>query len=361
MLNNNKENMTININSGTIIKVVLVLLAFVALYILKDLFLVILTAVVTASAIEPATRWFKKYRVPRLPAVILIYLFLATFIIGLFYSFVPPIVDEFSNLTAALPRYIESVEVYNLSGESSGFFDIKGIINNIAQDGTLTDIVSNIKDTIASVSGGFFGALSVIFGGVFSFFLIIVISFYLAVQERGIENFLKIVVPIKHEKYILGLWQRVQKKIGLWIQGQLILALLIGVLVYLGLTILGVKYALLLAILAAVFELIPVFGPILAAIPAVIIGFLDSLTGGLMVLGFYVIIQQFENNLIYPLVVQKVVGVPPLLVIISLVVGANLAGFLGVLLSVPIAAALVEYIHDVEKDKHPELYKQSNA
>ena len=140
-------------------------------------------------------------------------------------------------------------------------------------------------------------------------------------------------------------------KIGKWMQGQLLLGVLIGVLVYLGLTILGVPYALLLAVLAALFELIPLFGPILASIPAIALGFLQSFSLGFMVVGLYVIIQQFENHLIYPLVVRKVVGVSPILVIISLIVGAKLAGFLGLILAVPIAAAIVEFTDDIQKDK----------
>src|SRR3990167_3942275 len=112
-------------------------------------------------------------------------------------------------------------------------------------------------------------------------------------------------------------------------QGQLILALIMGVLVYLGLTILCVKHALLLAVVAAIFEIIPVFGPTLAAVPAVMVGFVDGgFTIGMLVIALYVIFQQFENHLIYPLVVTRVVGVPPLLIILSLIVGAQLAGFL---------------------------------
>lgn len=190
------------------------------------------------------------------------------------------------------------------------------------------------------------------FGGLFSFVLIIVFSFYFAVQERGIASFLRIITPPKHEKYAIDLWKRSQLKIGLWMQGQLLLALIIGVLVYLGMMILGVKYALLLALLAAVAELIPLFGPVLAAIPAVAIGFIDGgATLGFLVVGFYVIIQQFENHLIYPLVVKKVVGVPPLLVILALLVGGQLAGFLGIIIAVPLAATLMEFLNDLEKDK----------
>jgi len=195
--------------------------------------------------------------------------------------------------------------------------------------------------------------------------LIVVLSFYLSALENGVATFLRIVTPIKSERYVLNLWERSQTKIGQWMQGQLLLGVIIGVLTYLGLVILGVPYAFLLAIIAGLLELIPIFGPIIAMIPAIAIAFTDGgLTSAVIILGFYLIIQQFENNLIYPLVVRKVVGVPPLLVILALLIGAKLAGFLGILLSVPIAAAFREYINDIEFDKQraeAELRKQEES
>ena len=198
-------------------------------------------------------------------------------------------------------------------------------------------------------------ATAAFFGGALSLILIIVISFYLSVQEHGIENFLKIVTPREYEGYILDLWARSRRKIGLWLQGQFLLGILVGVLVFLGLTILGVKYALLLAILTAIFEVIPVFGPVMAAIPAVGIAFLQKPVLGLSVLVLYFIVQQFENHLIYPLVVRKTIGVPPLLVVLALVIGGTLGGFFGLLLSVPIAAVLVEVVNDIARKKEIEL------
>ena len=171
-------------------------------------------------------------------------------------------------------------------------------------------------------------------------------------QEKGIENFLRIVTPIRYESYVLDLWSRTQRKIGLWMQGQLILGILIGVFVYLGLAILNVPYALFLAVLAAVFELIPLFGPILAAVPAVLLVFVNLGPAiGFTVIGFYIIMQQFENHLIYPLVVRKVIGVPPLLVILSLLVFGKLFGFLGLLISVPIVTLILEITDDIDRRK----------
>ena len=212
--------------------------------------------------------------------------------------------------------------------------------------------MASFRNLATDTSGGLINIASGIFGGVFSFILIIVLSFYLAAQEEGVEKFLKIITPLKNEKYIIDLWKRSQRKIGYWMQGQLLLGIVVGVLVYLGLMILGIQNALILAVLAGVLEIIPYFGPILSAIPAIILGFATGgLTMGLLVLGLFIIIQQFENHLIYPLVVKKVVGVSPIIVILALIIGAKFAGFLGILLSVPVTAALMEFIDDVQRDK----------
>jgi len=235
---------------------------------------------------------------------------------------------------------------------------VKGAIGDISNTFSIKEAMDSLQHATASFSSNIFQTASSIFGGVFSLFLIVIISFYLAVQERGIENFLDIITPAQNEKYVTGLWKRSQQKIGKWMQGQLILAVIVGVLVYLVLTLLGIKYALTLALLAAVAELIPLFGPIIAAVPAVALGFIDSTGLGLFVLAFYVILQQIENHVLYPLVVRKVVGVPPLLVIISLIIGGTLAGFLGILLSVPVAAALMEFTNDVQEDKRKILEKE---
>lgn len=351
LMNDNNKSSEVYITNGTIVRVILFLLLFYVLYLLLDLVLVVLTAVVIASSIEPATKWFAKYKIPRIPAVILIYAMLTISVIGIFYFFIPPLLDDASKFAAVLPDYIESFTVPD--SVTNGLSGAEKITSGFSETISIKELISQAKEAVSGLSGGVFEAINLIFGGAFSFLLIIIISFYLAVQENGISNFLKLITPIKHQDYIIDLWCRSQIKIGLWFQGQLLLGLIIGVLVYLGLTILQVPYALLLSIFAAMFELIPVFGPILAAIPAIILGFASGgATMGFMTTALYVVIQQFENHLIYPLVVKKVLGVPPLLVILALIIGGKLAGFLGVLLSAPAAAALIEFTNDIAKEKY---------
>lgn len=192
--------------------------------------------------------------------------------------------------------------------------------------------------------------------------IIIVLSFYLAVQEDGVGKFIRIITPYKHEKYMVGLWKRSQVKIGRWMQGQLMLSSIVGILVYLGLTLIGVEHALLLAVLAGAFELIPLFGAIMAAIPALFIAFIGGGMPTLMIVAiFYIIVQQFENHIIHPLIVRKVVGIPPIISIIALIVGGKLAGFLGILIAVPIAAIMMELLADYEAGKSARISAQEQV
>jgi predicted PurR-regulated permease PerM len=225
----------------------------------------------------------------------------------------------------------------------------------------IQEISDSISSFTESLNLGAFNTVVSVFGGFLSFILMVVLSFYLSVDENGVAKFLRIVTPLKHEKYILNLWQRAQHKIGLWMQGQLVLAVIIGMLVFLGLTLLGVKNALLLSFLAAVFEIIPLFGPILASIPAVVLSFVSGgISTSVLVIGLYVIIHQFENHLIYPLVVKKVIGVSPIVSIVALVAGWELFGFLGMVLSVPVATAFMEFLDDLEKDKIEKIERMNS-
>jgi len=336
----------ISISTGTIVRVFLVGLVFVGLYLVRDVVLVLLASVVIASAIEPFGRRFERLGVPRLVSVIFLFLLLITAVALLFYFFLPPLLDEASTFAESLPEYIGFVE--GLDTVLDNLFGAQSLLGSISAG----DLLIDLRSALFGATGGALQAINFVFGGVAGFVLIMVLSFYLAVQERGIESFLRVVTPVTQEKYVLDLWRRSQEKIGLWLQGQFLLGILIGVLVYLGLTVIGVPYALLLAVVAAVFELIPVFGPVMAAVPAVLLAFgSGGATIGFMTVGLYIIIQQFENHLIYPLVVRKVTGVPPLLVILSLIIGWKLAGFLGIVLAIPVTAAIVEFTSDIEKKK----------
>lgn len=338
-----KGDIIVHISVGTIVKTILVLILFYVAYLLSDLILVILTSIVVASCVEPATKWFMRRKIPRIPAVLLVYVLFIGMFAGMFYFFLPPLLQDASQFFASLPEYLDFLDKWN---PWPNVLDYNTILQSM-----ISRFTPAVSATGTVATSGLMQAFAGIFHGVFNFILVFVLSFYFAVQEKGIENFLKIIVPLKNEKYVIDLWYRSQNKIGKWIQGQILLGVLVGTLVYLGLLILGVKQAFLLAFITAVFELIPVFGPTLSAVPAVMIGFTTSASLGFMTIALYILVQQFENHLIYPVVVRKVIGVPPILVILALLVGIQLGGFMGLILSVPLAAVLMELVNDLEKKK----------
>jgi predicted PurR-regulated permease PerM len=340
------EDRTISITTSTILKTLVIIAAAWLLYQLSDLIIVLLMAIVIASGIDPAARWLGSHGIPRIPSVIAVYgLFLGA-LFGVLYLFVPIFLGETAKFVASLPKYLEYLQY--VPDEYAPILDVA----NTSPDTVIARLLVDVQGLVAEFSRDSLTAVSTIFGGVLSFLLIIVFSFYFSIQERSVEEFLRVVTPMRYEEYVLNLWKRAQRKIGLWLQGQLLLGVIVGVLVYLGLTIIGVPHALVLAVVAGFFEIIPVFGPTIAAIPAVLVALADGGFGlGAAVIIWYVIIQQFENHLIYPLVVTKVVGVPPLLVILSLIIGAKLAGVLGILLSAPVAAVIQELIADADKER----------
>lgn len=346
------HNNTIHISVGTIIKTIIVIVLFYAAYLLKDLILIVLLSIIIASSVEPMTRWFVERKIPRLLGVILIYLTLAGIIVGSVFYLLIPLLSESTDVLRNLPSYLSSQTVEQTLPASGFLAEQSSFVSGIRNAIDIKEVVGGINAMIEGFSTGAFNTIAYVFGGVVSFILMIVLSFYLSVDENGVAKFLRIITPLKHEKYVLNLWGRAQTKIGLWMQGQLILAVIIAMLVYLGLTLLGVPNALLLAFLAGLFEIIPLFGPILASIPAVMLAFVSGgISLAVVVIGLYLIIHQFENHLIYPLVVKKVTGVSPIVSIVALVAGWELAGFLGIVISVPVATVLMEFFDDLERNK----------
>ena len=338
------DHIHIEINTGTIIRFVLVILFFLFLYLLKDVFIIFFFALIIASAIAPFANWLEEKGLPRLLGVLVLFLTVLA-LVGFLLSLVVPFVSqEVSQLLTGLPETLSKVSS-SLEKAQEGapkYFDFVSEIQNILE--TFSTYLQQSAQSII-------GLVVSIFGGLMSFIAILIISFYLSVTKNGIENFLGSIVPEKYEPYAIGLWKRSEIKVGRWLQGQLLLGLIMGLVVYVGLSLMGIKYALLLAFLAAVLEIVPIVGPVLAAIPAVFLAFLQGPSLGLWVVLFYVAAQQLENHLLVPVVLGKTTGLNPVVVIIALLVGQQLAGIPGMILSVPLATVIVELLDDFAKHK----------
>jgi len=338
------ESKTINISTNTILRVIFIILFLVFLYLIRDVIIIFIFALIIASAIAPIVNLLEKIKIPRVIGALLVYVVLIGLIVFLASLIIPPIGHDFKNLASNLPNYVEKLsDKFDSLKQASTRY--QGIIDRVQS--ALIGIGDYLKGKGTNLLTTAFG----IFGGVFSFLLILVVSFYLAVLKKGVQRVLTHLIPIRHRDYILDLWERAQKKLGRWLQGQLFLGLIVGVLVYIGLHFLNIKYALLLAVLAGVLEIFPYIGPVIAAIPAVIIGFLQAPILGLWTLILYLVIQQIENYLIVPLVIGKVVGLNPIIIIMALLVGGKLGGIFGMILAVPLTAVFAEFLKDMLKQR----------
>src|SRR3989344_7762195 len=244
---------SVSVSTGTMIRVVLVALGVFLLYFLRDLALIVLTSIVIASFVESSVPYFHRIGINRVFGIVILYATSLLFLSGMFYLFAPLLITEIYNFSNFVSVYIPGVSFLNYF-QNEAFSGAKDIVSSLSGDFSITTLFSVSKAFILNLSGGFFKTLSVAFGGIFNFILIVLISFYLSIQERGIENFLRIIVPIQYEEYTIDLWERSRRKIALWMKGQVVLGAVVAVLTYLVLSLLGIEYALLLSIIAGVME-----------------------------------------------------------------------------------------------------------
>jgi len=335
-------NRTIEISSSTILRTIFILLLLWFLFLIRDILVLVFLAVIIVSAIDPIVDWMQRKKIPRSVTVLAVYI-LVLAAIGAAISFlVAPLASEIRGLAENFPSLVEKF---------SGYFRIVpdyAASHNISQQ--VSNLSGNINDQVSQLGSNIFSGTISFIGGIFSFIVVLSIAFYMSVQERGVKKFFASIVPDEHGEYVMHLVERIQFKMGRWLLGQLSLMVIIFAIDYIGLLIIGAPYALILAILAGLLEIVPYVGPIISAIVAASISFLNGgLMTGLLVLALFTLAQQLEGYVIAPLVMKKAVGLNPVMVILALLIGFKLGGVIGVVISIPIATAIGEIINDLMK------------
>lgn len=323
-----------SVSTRAIFKIVIIVLGVVLVYVLRDVLIALFIALVIAAALDPIVDKLQKYKVPRWTSVLAILIVIFGLIGLIVFLMIPPVKNQIDQLSNNFPSILDQFENikdfavrYNLIDSSKSF-------------------LQSVGDRLGTVAQGAVSGVTGAFNGILTLITIVVLSAYLVAQERGIKQFVESLTPRKYRPYFMYLVERVQNKMGEWLRGQMILMLFVGVLTYVGLWLMGVDYALILAILAGLLEIIPIIGIPIAIIPALIISFVQSPILALFVLILYIVIQQVENHILVPKVMQKAVGLNPVFVILALLVGYKLGGILGVVLSVPAATALSVFVKD---------------
>lgn len=338
------KSVRITLTTSSLLRIILVLLALYFGYLISDILVLLFTTIILTSAIDPWVDWMQKRAIPRVLGITIIYVLLLGAIGISVYLVIPPIISQFGQLINDLPVYIEKINSYltNLRSYTSGY----------AWLDNLKDSLSSSVTSLPSITNNIFSTVFNFFGSLFSIVVILVITFYMLAEENSIRKLVWSITPVHKQKYVMDVLMRMQKRIGLWMRGQLILCLAIFVLTYIGLLILGVKYALILAIIAGFTEFIPYLGPILGAIPAIFLASGQSSYLVLLTAILYIVIQQIENNFLVPKIMQKTAGLNPIISIVVLMIGFSLAGILGALLSIPVATAGMVLVEDMLNKKY---------
>ncbi|MBU1119342.1 AI-2E family transporter [Patescibacteria group bacterium] len=341
-MNGATRKISFDISYSTFFKVLLLVVIGLLLYLVRDVLLMMFLGIVIASALDPVVDFFQKKKVPRGVSVVIVYIILIGLLFGFFGLVVPSLVTQIQQLGTVLPGYLNDLGVF-FEG-TSGLTVAQGLEQASKYISSFTE---KLDEAIVSV----YEALSAIFGGVVSGIVVFVISFYFLIQEGAFKKMIQSVVPGKHRAYARDLTDRIQTQMGRWLRGQLLLGLTVGILTYIVLSLLGVKYALILAIIAGILEIVPYIGPVIAAIPAILLALTQSPIMALIVLIAYIVIQQVENHLLVPNVMKRAVGLNPLIVILVILAGVKIAGIAGAIVAVPVATAIGVFLGDVFEER----------
>lgn len=329
---------SISISTDTIVRTILILLVIGFLYLIKDVLALFFVAVILSSAFDPLIDWLQKRKMPRTLSIIGVYIVFFIIVGGAIYLLTGPIIAQVKDLSRAFPEFYVKI--------NQGINQLKNIDSGLAAD-TVSTSFADLTKSLSQATSGIFKTVTSIFGGVISFFMVLVITFYLTVEEDSMKRFVQSIVPTRHRPYAAQLIAAMQHRMGYWLRGQLILSVIVFTMVYLGLSLLGIKYALVLALVAGIFEIVPFLGPWISAIPAVFFAFAQSPGKAVAVAVMYFLVQQIENNLIVPKVMGKTTGLNPLVVILAILMGARVGGIVGALLAVPVALAVAVYVESL--------------
>ncbi len=347
-----KQQMAVTISVWSMVYAVLVVFGVYALWSIREIIVLLFISLILASALYGWVQWLNRHRIPKAAGVLIIYIGLFLLFSGAVALLIPPLADQVGSIASRLPEAIERL--------SSGFESVKALSNQAGVSQEIKQWLEQIAQTFTQQGSGPLNAITGFFGSILSFIVVLIVAMYMIIEDHAIKRALQSVIPERYSERISTIVSDIQGSIGLWLRGQLILMLIIGIFSYVGLLILGVNNALALALFAGIMEAVPTLGPIVGSIPAIILAFAQSPVKALFVMIFYIIIQQLENNLIVPQVMRRTTGVNPIVSLIALLIGAKVGGITGVLLAIPTVTAL-KVIADHVSEAHRSGQSTTNS
>lgn len=317
-------------------RVIAVVALVIFVYLTSDVIIGLILAIVISTAVDPPVSWLEKKGLPRIIGTLGVFLLVITILSAIVYAVVPLALSEVTSFL---------VNIKDISNPVVDYFKTAEFFENLNKSlSRLTDTLISGNISLLQLAGHFLGS-------VFLSISVLVLSFYLTVGRDGVEKFLAVTSPTAYEDYVLDLYGRTRRKIGHWLKGQMVLSLVVGIIVFIGLWLLGIRYSIILGIMAGIFELIPFVGPIFSGAMAILLASSESIAVAFYVFILFIVVQQIENHVLVPAVMRFTTALDPVVVLISILLGGKLLGLVGLILAVPAAVLVQEVINDWTQSK----------
>lgn len=323
---------TVDISLGSILRVLLWAGGAFTLWYFRDILVLLLVAVVLAAAIDPTINRLERLHIPRIIALLAVFALLSGAIIFIGATFAPFVLEEIRQMIINIPSIVQKIMDHVPAWRADA-----GQAANFSQS-----LVNGLIQSLPGVFTGFIRGAQQVVSIITVFFLV----YFFTRRAGGMEDMATSFVPWHHRPYVTRLFRRIEDRLGRWLRGQLTVGGVIALVVGIGLSLLHVKYAIVLALFAGFAELIPMIGPYIGMAPAVLIGLSQSPWTALWVFLLFWAVQQSENNFLTPRIMAQAVGHKPITVLLAILVGAAVNGITGIILAVPTLLILSTFLDD---------------
>jgi predicted PurR-regulated permease PerM len=333
---------TLDISWETIIKVFIAGFTLYILYLVRDIVVWFFFALIISLLVEPAIKFLRWFKIPKILAVILIYLSIFAIVGFVIYLTAPIFIFELKQFSQNIPEYFEKINPL-----------LKGLGLEATQ--SFEDFTRNLVATLEESSISIFRAAAAFFGGIYSTIFIFTLAFFISLEESGAERVLVLLTPKRYEEYIIALFEKAQTKVSGWFGARILACLFVGVASFIVFYLLGIKYSFFLSLISGVLNFVPYVGPggalILIAVTTAVS---TSWLAVIYVVAAFLLIQLIENNFLSPFLMKKFIDLPPVLVLMSLLVGGTIFGFLGTIFAVPVFGIVYEFLKEFLEKKREE-------
>lgn len=353
---------TVNLSPYSVFQSALVLLGVSVgaylVYQMGGILLMFFVAFFVAAALDPLIDWLQKMKIPRALGVLLVYVFIFVLVALLFAHLLPLIAQQLFSLAVSINEFVLKLSQTPTANLPFGP-TLKSFLDELYRAVDIKIVAEQLQSSLQVISGQILNLggnlwfiLLQLSNGLFNFLLILIVVFFMTVDEMAIENFCTSIFPSRHMGYVTERLRMVKMKIGEWIRGQLMVSVVAAVITFVGLVVAGVEFALLIAVITGICMIVPVFGRVVAAVLVLPIVINQSPGLGLYLIVYYFAVSWLENNILVPVLMNKAVGLSPLVIIFALMVGFQLLGVLGLVLAIPIATILSIFVSDVGRRIH---------